>query len=118
MAFVDYKKAFDSIELQPLLNSLSSQGTNKTYINLIRHLYSNAKSVVRTETDSKCFRVKRGVRQGDTISPILFNIALNNEMINKTVIELLTLTMNIFTIFCMKTILFSSHIPPTNSKAC
>ena len=83
MAFVDYNKAFDSIELQPLLNSLSSQGTNKTYINIIKHFYSNAKSVVRTEIDSKCFRLRRGVLQGDTISPILFNITLNNEVINK-----------------------------------
>ena len=62
MAFVDYEKALDSIELQPLLNSLSSQGSNKTYINIIKHLYSNAKSVVRTEIDSKFFRLRRGVR--------------------------------------------------------
>ena len=82
MAFVDYKKAFDNIEHQFLLNSLSSQGTNKTYINFIKHLYSNAKSVVRTEIDSKCFRFRRGVRQSDTISPSLFNIALNNEVID------------------------------------
>ena len=53
------------------------------YLKIIKHLYSNAKSVVRTEIDSKCFRLRRGVRQGDTISPILFNIALNNEVINK-----------------------------------
>ena len=83
MAFVYYKKAFDSIELQPLLGSLSSQRNYKTYINFIEHLYSNAKSVVRTEIDSKCFRLRRGLRQGDTISPILFNIALNNEVIDK-----------------------------------
>ena len=83
MAFVDYKKAFDSRELQPLRNSLSSQGTNKTYIKIIKHLYSNAKSFFRTKIDSKCFRVRRGVRQGDTISSILFNIALNNEVIDK-----------------------------------
>ena len=83
MAFVDYEKAFDSIELQSLLNSLSSQGSNKTYVNIIKHVYSNAKSVVKTEIDNKCFRLGSGVPQGNTISPILFNIALNNEVINK-----------------------------------
>ena len=67
MAFVHYKKAFDNIEHQSLLSSLCSQDTYKTYINIIKHLYSNAKSVVRTEIDSKCFRLRRGVRQGDTI---------------------------------------------------
>ena len=32
--------------------------------------------------------------------------------------EVFILMVNIFPIFCMQTILFSSHIPPTNSKAC
>ena len=80
MTFVDYEKAFDSIELQPLRNSLSSQGLNKTYIKIIKYFYSNAKSVVWTEIDSE--GLEEAMR-GDTISPILFNIALNNEAINK-----------------------------------
>ena len=113
MAFVDYEKAFDSIELQPLLNSLSSQGTNKTYIYIIKHLYSNVKSVVKTEIDSKCFRLRRGVRQGDTISPILFNIALNDEVIDK--IEWGDRGINIDREY-LSYLLY--HIPPMNSKPC
>ena len=41
-AFVDYDKQFDSIELNPLFDSLENQGVEAAYITLLRDLYNSA----------------------------------------------------------------------------
>ena len=42
-AFVDYEKAFDSIEFNPLFESLENQGVEAAYITLLglRYIYYN-----------------------------------------------------------------------------
>ena len=72
-AFIDYDKAFDSIEFNPLFESLENQGVEAAYINLLRDLYSGATSthyqegntwmggthctIPRKQMDKKCDRV-------------------------------------------------------------
>ena len=46
------------------------------YVNVLRHIYKQAKSFIRLHKDSKPFQVSRGVRQGDTSSPKLFTAFL------------------------------------------
>ena len=41
-AFVDYEKAFDSIEFEPLFEGLKNQGVDEAYVNILRNLYSEA----------------------------------------------------------------------------
>ena len=83
MAFVDYKKAFDSIENAPLFRSMRQQGIDKGYIKILQHFYSKATSIIRLEKDSAEIKLERGTRQGDNISPHLFNTCLQNEVIDK-----------------------------------
>ena len=45
--FVDYEKAFDSIEFVPLFTVLQKQGVNPNYILLVKDLYSGAISTLR-----------------------------------------------------------------------
>ena len=82
-AFVDYEKAFDSIEFEPIFHALKNHGVDKAYLDIIKHLYHEATSVICLHTDSKKFRLQRGVRQGDNISPRLFTSCLQDAIIGK-----------------------------------
>jgi hypothetical protein len=76
MAFVDYEKAFDSVEHTKIMASLQTQGVDAGYIELLSEIYNNASSTISLESVSEEFKIQRGVRQGDTISPKLFNAGL------------------------------------------
>ena len=82
-AFVDYEKAFDSIEFEPLFEGLKNEGVDEAYVNILRNLYSEATSVLRLHKDSEKFKLGRGARQGDNISPKLFTSCLQHAIINK-----------------------------------
>lgn len=76
VAFIDYKKAFDSIEHNFMLKALENIGINPKYIRILYEIYRNSKAIVKTEIEGETFRVKRGVKQGDPISPKLFTCTL------------------------------------------
>ena len=44
-AFVDYEKAFDSIELELLFEGLKNQGVDEAYLNILRKLYDSIRTV-------------------------------------------------------------------------
>ena len=73
--FVDYQKAFDRINHEKLLHIMEKAGIPELERKLIRSLYWNQYAVIRT-TDgiSRKICIRRGVRQGCIISPILFNL--------------------------------------------
>ena len=73
MVSIDLRKAFDKIEFSPLLDALRVQGISEPYVQLISELYSKQWGCVKGST---WFRICRGVKQGDVISPLLFNAAL------------------------------------------
>lgn len=74
--FVDYEKAFDTINQHKMLQALIEFRIDHRYINVIKHVYQRAKAYVRLQDDSQDFDIKRGVRQGDVISPKLFTTLL------------------------------------------
>ena len=68
VAFVDYEKAFDSIKTQAILTSLQEQGIEDVYIEILKDiLYSDSSVTVHMHKESEKIRIKRGVRQGNTI---------------------------------------------------
>ena len=76
LAFVDYEKAFDSVEHISVIDAISNKGVNNGYIELLTNIYNKATSAIRLDKESQKFHVQRGVRQGDTISLKLFNAGL------------------------------------------
>ncbi len=76
MAFIDCEKAFDSLKHEFLINTLRSQGAPARLTALIHDMYTNLKARIITERPGRYFPVNRGVKQGDPLSPMLFNAAL------------------------------------------
>ena len=73
IASLDMRKAFDRVEFSALFRALRMYGLDEPHLNLIACLYANQHASV---DGSSAFRIQRGVKQGDIISPLLFNIAL------------------------------------------
>jgi len=51
MTFVDYEKAFDSIETNATLNALYEQEVHPQYIKLIQIIYTSASSIIPLDTE-------------------------------------------------------------------
>ncbi|KAJ4448046.1 hypothetical protein ANN_10058 [Periplaneta americana] len=76
IAFVDYKKAFDSLEHASVFQALVNQGVKTKYVRLLKTIYSQSTAKVKTEKVGQTFTLGRGVKQGDPISPKLFTCVL------------------------------------------
>ncbi len=75
---MDYEKAFDSVQTQAILISLQEQGIEDVYIAILKDIYTDSSVTVHLHKESEQIRIKRGVRQGDTISPKLFTATLES----------------------------------------
>ncbi|KAK6764083.1 hypothetical protein RB195_024419 [Necator americanus] len=78
--FIDLKKAFDSVETEAIVEALGNQGVPTQYIKVLRELYSNFTTGISPFYKNIIIDVKKGVRQGDTISPKIFAVTLENAM--------------------------------------
>jgi hypothetical protein len=77
IAFIDYTKAFDCVETSCLIDALRDQKVKEKYIRMINHLYSEATARIQMDNQSSAtFNLGRGVKQGDPLSPKLFNCLL------------------------------------------
>ena len=76
-ASLDLRKAFDRIEYHALFQALHEQGIDNTYVALLAKLYADQSGHLR---GSQHFAIERGVKQGDIISPLLFNAGLEMVM--------------------------------------
>ena len=76
LAFIDYEKAFDSVEHLGIISAVRNHGVSEAYIDLLSNTYNNGCAETKLDRASRKFPIKRGVWQGDTVSPRLFNAAL------------------------------------------
>jgi len=75
ICFIDYSKAFDCINYKLLWTTLLEMGIPRHLIQLLRGLYEDQSAVIRTEFgNTDRFNIKKGVRQGCILSPVLFNL--------------------------------------------
>ena len=75
VAFIDLRKAFDSVRRDTLLNMLCSAGISNTFINAVKAIYGNVLSCVRVNGEfTDMFDC---LRQGCVLSPTLFSIIIN-----------------------------------------
>ena len=79
VAFVDFEKAFDRVDRNLLFYKLNSMGLGGKMLNMLKNIYSNCESCVNLNGYlTNTFPSKYGVRQGDTLSPTLFGLFIND----------------------------------------
>ncbi|KAK6733593.1 hypothetical protein RB195_017381 [Necator americanus] len=78
LTFVDYEKAFDSVETNAILSALVDQGVDVSYVRTLANCYDRC--TTRIQLFHRLLTIGKGVRQGDTISPKLFCTAMDNEI--------------------------------------
>jgi len=76
LAFIDFRKAFDSIKHNSLLLALKNQGLPPRMINLINKLYNGVQARISTDVMGEYFKIGKGVKQGDPMSSTPFNCLL------------------------------------------
>ncbi|VDP50184.1 unnamed protein product [Schistosoma margrebowiei] len=76
--FIDYEKAFDSVDRTTLWKLLRHYGVPEKIVNIIRNSYDglNCKTVHGGQLTNS-FEVKTGVRQGCLLSPFLFLLVID-----------------------------------------
>ena len=78
-AFIDYRKAFDSLDRSYLCQKLLSYNVNGKIFHVIKNMYAKAKSCIKKDNlISGYFPSNIGVRQGDNLSPLLFALFIND----------------------------------------
>ena len=74
---IDAEKAFDKIRHPFMIKTLKKMGIEGTYLNIVKAIYD--KPIVKVTLNGeklKALRLRSGIKQGCSLSPLLLNIAL------------------------------------------
>jgi hypothetical protein len=82
--FVDLKNAYDSVNHRLLFSKMEKCGIDNKTTNTVRLLYSNARLML--DRVSGPININKGVLQGSLISPLLFNVYINDMVMELSTI--------------------------------
>ncbi|KAJ7986740.1 hypothetical protein DPEC_G00331530 [Dallia pectoralis] len=78
VVFIDFARAFDSVSHNHILDVLSHRGVDEHIIRIIRNCYKGVTTKVAVDgEEGPTINIRIGVKQGDPLSPLLFNLALD-----------------------------------------
>jgi hypothetical protein len=88
VTFIDFQKAFDCINRELMLYKILSYGIDGNFYQSVKSLYTkNTASVNINNHLTDWFNTKSGVRQGDCLSPTLFNLFINDLILEIKVLH-------------------------------
>jgi hypothetical protein len=83
LLFIDLTKAYDSVPLNKLWETLDKSTINARLIEAIKSLYKGSGSKIKIGNQiTKGFKVTKGLRQGCSLSPTIFKIYLEQVLRN------------------------------------
>ena len=78
IAFIDVSKAFDSVPHESIFLAAALAGIHAPLVEYVRSVYDGLRIRIRANGQlSDEIAVNRGVRQGDPLSPVLFNAVID-----------------------------------------
>jgi hypothetical protein len=78
MVFIDLEKAYDKVPRSVMWWALEKHKVSTKYINLIKDMYTNVVTSVRTsDGDIDDFPINIGLHQGSALSPYLFALVID-----------------------------------------
>ena len=78
LVFVDFSKAFDSVDRSKMFEILKLYGIPDQIIAAIKVMYTGTSStVLSTDGETPSFPILAGILQGDTLAPFLFIIVVD-----------------------------------------
>ena len=79
LLFIDFKKAFDTVDSDLLISKLFHYGFDNNSLNLIRNYFINRSQIVKIgKNQSGIEKIKLGVPQGSVLGPLFFLIFIND----------------------------------------
>ena len=77
--FIDFQKAYDNVWRTGMYYKLIKYGVDIDTIKLIKNMYDKTSQIMRINNKVTApFKTTRGVRQGCVLSPLLFNLFIND----------------------------------------
>ena len=83
LCFVDLKKVFDRVRLTDVIECLREREVPEQLVRIIKEM--NTATIARKKSNNQTSRpitIMNGVRQGDSLSPMLFNLIIDKIITN------------------------------------
>ena len=80
IAFIDLEKAFDNVNWKIMFRILEKLGVKYRDRRILFNLYKNQVAVIEVGKEKEVAEIRKGVRQGCALSPVMFNLYIEEAM--------------------------------------